>query len=583
MMTTPPSPSTPVSPLLLLLLLLLFVFVSSSPSSSASLYDTFLHCLVNHTQTLEQQQQPQEPSRILHAPTNSSYPTLLGSLVRNRRFNTSSTPKPQLILTPSRPSHVQSAVLCTRGTGTQLRIRSGGHDYEGTSYVSRAPFLILDMFNFRSVDVDVKQATAWVGTGATLGELYYRIWEKSGLYGFNAGVCPTVGVGGHLSCGGYGNMLRKFGLASDSVVDAQIVDVEGRVLDRSSMGEDLFWAIRGGGGASFGVILGYKVKLVPVPKVVTVFRVGRTIEENATELVYQWQNIAPRTDNDLFMRLLLQPVSSKRQKGAKTVNASVLALFLGNADRLVSMVNEEFPELGLRKEDCAEMSWIESVLWWGNFNRGTAVETLLDRMPKSVSFLKRKSDYVQEPMSREELELLWDKLIELGKVGFVFNPYGGKMGKIPVSDTPFPHRAGNLFKIQYSISWSEDGIEAEQSNLAKARELYNFMTPYVSKNPRRAFLNYRDLDIGITDNGENSYEEGSVYGVKYFAENFNRLVKVKTAVDQQNFFRNEQSIPVLPRSSSAMTQYSGSTETTRKVMVLVILALFLKDLMTIYS
>ncbi|XP_039168170.1 berberine bridge enzyme-like 21 [Eucalyptus grandis] len=578
-MMTPPSPSTPVSPLLLLLL---FVLVSSS---SASLYDTFLQCLLNHTQVLQQQQQQQqqEPSQILHAPTNSSFPTLLGSLIRNRRFGTSSTPKPLLILTPSQPSHVQSAVLCARRTGTEVRIRSGGHDFEGTSYVSRAPFLILDMFNFRSVDVDVERETAWVGSGATIGELYYRIWEKSGLYGFNAGVCPTVGVGGHLSGGGYGNMLRKYGLASDNVVDAQIVDVEGRVLDRSSMGEDLFWAIRGGGGASFGVILGYRVKLVPVPNVVTVFRVAKTIQENATELVYQWQNAAPRTDNDLFMRLLLQPVSSKIQKGAKTVNASVLALFLGNADRLVSLVNEEFPELGLKKEDCAEMSWIESALWWGDFDSGTAVEALLDRMPKSVNFLKRKSDYVQQPMSREELELLWDKMIELGKVGFVFNPYGGKMGEIPMSDAPFPHRAGNLFKIQYSISWSEDGIEAEQSNLAEIRELYNFMTPYVSKKPRRAFLNYRDLDIGITDNGENSYREGTVYGVKYFAENFKRLVKVKTAVDPQNFFRNEQSIPVLPRSSSAMTQYLGSTETTGKMTVLVIFFLFLKDLMTIFS
>ncbi|KAK3430546.1 hypothetical protein EUGRSUZ_D01624 [Eucalyptus grandis] len=448
---TPPPPLTPVSPLLLLLL---FVLVSSS---SALLYDTFLQCLLNHTQVLQQQQ---EPSQILHAPTNSSFPTLLGR------------------------------------TSTELRIRSGGHDFEGTSYVSRAPFLILDMFNFWSVDVDVEQETAWVGSGATVGELYYRIWEKRGG-------------------GGYGNMLRKYGLASDNVVDTQIVDVEGRVLDRSSMGEDLFWAIRGGGGASFGVILGYRVKLVPVPNVVTVFRVAKTIQENATELVYQWQNVAPRTDNDLFMRLLLQPVSSKIQKGAKTVNASVLALFLGNADRLVSLVNEEFPELGLKKEDCAEMSWIESALWWGDFDSGVAVEALLDRMPKSVNFLKRKSDYV-------------------------------KMGEIPMSDAPFPHRAGNLFKIQYSISWSEDGIEAEQSNLAEIRELYNFMTPYVSKKPRRAFLNYRDLDIGITDNGENSYREGTVYGVKYFAENFKRLVKVKTAVDPQNFFKNEQSIPVLP-------------------------------------
>ena len=70
------------------------------------------------------------------------------------------------------------------------------------------------------------------------------------------------------------------------------------------------------------------------------------------------------------------------------------------------------------------------------------------------------------------------------------------------------------------------------------------MTPFVSKNPRGAFFNYRDLDLGIKNcNGKNSYAKGRVYGVKYFKDNFNRLVQIKTKVDPHNFFRNEQSIP----------------------------------------
>ena len=368
-----------------------------------------------------------------------------------------------------------------------------------------------------------------------------------------SGVCPTLGVGGHFSGGGYGNMLRKFGLSVDHIVDAQIVNVNGSILDRKSMGEDLFWAIRGGGGASFGVILSYKIKLVRVPEIVTVFRVEKTLAQNATDIAYQWQHITDKIDNDLFNRLLLQPItvkndngSAKAEKSTKTVKVSFTSLFLGDATRLISVMNKDFPELGLKKEDCIEMSWIESVLYWANFDNRTSVNVLLNRTPESVKFLKRKSDYVQKPISKDGLEGLWKKIIELGKAGMVLNPYGGRMSEIPASETPFPHRSGNIFKIQYSVTWQEEGTEADKMYVNSMRELYSYMTPYVSKSPRGSYLNYRDIDIGISHNGKDSYQEGKVYGVKYFMNNFDRLVKVKTAVDPQNFFRYEQSIPPLP-------------------------------------
>ncbi|OWM63769.1 hypothetical protein CDL15_Pgr006031 [Punica granatum] len=528
-----PSVSMP----LLLLPYLLFL-IAFHPCASDSSYDGLLQCLSNRTQPSDQ------ISRIVYQQTNSSFTSILNAYVRNLRFNTTSTPKPLLIVTPLLESHVSAAVVCAKTLGLHIKIRSGGHDYEGLSYVSDDSFIILDMFNLRSIDVNVQDESAWVQAGATLGELYYRIWEKSKVHGYPAGICPLVGVGGHISGGGYGNMLRKYGLSVDNMLDARIVDAKGRILDRSSMGEDLFWAIRGGGGGSFGVILAYKVKLVPVPQTVTVFRVEKFLEDNATDLVYKWQLIAPSTDVNLFMRLLIQPVSSRTQKGEKTIRASVVTLFLGGADRLLSILSKDFPELGLKKENCMEMSWIESVLWWADFDNGTAPSALLSRVPDSVNFLKRKSDYVQKPISKANLEWLWKKMIAAGKTGLVFNPYGGRMNKIAPSDSPFPHRAGNLYKIQHSISWTEEGPDAEKNYLSQIRRVYSYMTPFVSNNPRGSFLNYRDLDIGITSDSKNSYAEGEVYGVKYFKGNFDRLVKIKTAVDPTNFFRNEQSIPV---------------------------------------
>ncbi|KAL2473233.1 FAD-binding Berberine family protein [Forsythia ovata] len=96
----------------------------------------------------------------------------------NNRFNVSTTPKPTIIVTPFEESHVSATVLCIKKLGIQLKIHSGGHDYEGISYVSSVEFIILDMFNFWSIDVDMKTETSWVSSGAMLSELYYRIWEK---------------------------------------------------------------------------------------------------------------------------------------------------------------------------------------------------------------------------------------------------------------------------------------------------------------------------------------------------------------------------------------------------------------------
>ncbi|XP_010434267.1 PREDICTED: reticuline oxidase-like protein [Camelina sativa] len=511
----------------------------AAPPSSDSIYESFVQCFSDKTKSPQTQ-----ITDNVFSQTNPSYSSVLRAYIRNARFNTSSTPKPTIIVTPRSESHVSAAVVCSKTLNFLVKIRSGGHDYDGLSYISDKPFFILDMSNLRDVSVDIADQSAWISAGATLGEVYHGIWGKSKVHGFPAGVCPTVGVGGHISGAGYGNMVRKFGLSVDYVEDAKIVDVKGQILDRKAMGEDLFWAICGGGGASFGVVLGYKVKLVPVPETVTVFRVEQYMDSGAVDMVYKWQSVGPKTDPSLFMRMLIQPVTRNK---VKTVRATVVALFLGRADEVVALLAKEFPELGLKKESCQEMTWIQSVLWWDNDENATKTnpKVLLDRELDTASFGKRKSDYVASEIPRDGIESLFKKMIELGKIGLVFNPYGGKMAEVAVDATPFPHRK-KLFKIQYSVNWKENSATIEKGFLNQAKVLYSFMTEFVSKNPRNAYLNYRDVDIGVNDHGKNSYKEGEVYGRKYFGENFDRLVKIKTEVDPENFFRNEQSIPTLP-------------------------------------
>ncbi|KAF5475442.1 hypothetical protein F2P56_007247 [Juglans regia] len=519
---------------------LLFTFLWAT---SAHTHEDFLQCL-----TLHAGNSTSSISQVIYTPANSSYSSVLEFSIQNPRFSTPATPKPLVIITPLHASQIQATIKCSQKHGMQIRVRSGGHDFEGLSHVSYVPFVIIDLINLRSINVDVENGTAWVEAGATIGEVYYRIAEKSRNFGFPAGMCPTVGVGGHFSGGGYGTLLRKYGLAADNIVDAQMIDVKGRILDRESMGEDLFWAIRGGGGASFGVIVAWKIKLVHVPSNVTVFTVNKNLEQNATKLVHRWQYVADKLDEDLFIRVVLTGANSS-QEGRRTIQASFMSLYLGGIDNLLSLMQESFPQLGLVREDCTEMSWIESTLYIAGFPSGESLDVLLSRTPLTrPTFFKAKSDYVMEPIPEVGLEGIWERFYqkEAEEASLMLIPYGGRMSEISESAIPFPHRVGNIYKILHVVYWEEEGSAASERHISWIRRLYSYMAAYVSKSPRAAYINYRDLDIGTNSKeGNTSYRRASIWGIKYFKSNFNKLVHVKTMVDPTNFFRNEQSIPAL--------------------------------------
>ncbi|KAL4273642.1 hypothetical protein GQ457_13G017600 [Hibiscus cannabinus] len=535
----------PTSTIFLLITLAFLASLSlpwpATSASSPSSVHNFLHCLANKSAPLLES---------IYTPTNPSFNLVLRSLIRNRRFLTPQTPKPAAIVAPTSVSQVQATVVCARDNGVQIRIRSGGHDYEGLSYRSNVTFIILDMFNLRSIKVDVGKEVAYVQAGATLGELYYRIANASNVHAFPSGVCTGLGIGGHFSGGGYGTLMRKYGLSVDNIFDAQVVDVNGNILTRATMGEDLFWAIGGGGGASFAVIVSWKIKLVRIPEKLTVFDLPFSLEKGVTYVAFKWQQVAPKLHEDLFIRLQPMVVNG-------TILVHVVGFFLGESERLVPLLNQSFPELNLQKADCNETSWIETFL-----PPGTPPEALLNRTRGAKDFSKKKSDYVKSVISKEGIETIWKLLIELANttsatVIMQWNPYGRKMGEIPASNTPFPHRSGYLFLVQYIVFWDEGDINLTNHNIERVRYLYERMAPFVSKHPREAFLNYRDIDIGSTASDKANFKDAVVYGSKYFRDNFPRLTRVKAEVDPHNFFKNEQTSLSLPWPATSASSPSS--------------------------
>ncbi|KAF3780846.1 Cannabidiolic acid synthase-like 1 [Nymphaea thermarum] len=475
--------------------------------------------------------------------------------MQNLRFSSPNV-KPQLIITPHTESEVQASVICCKQHNIQIRVRSRGHDYEGLSYAPTTPFVIMGLMNLTRINIDTVDYTAWVEGGATLGEVYYRIAEKSSIHGFPAGVCSTVGVGGHIAGGGFGMMSRKFGLAADHVIDARVVDVNGRVLNGDSMGEDLFWAIRGGGASSFGVITAWKVSLVSVPQLVTVFTVSRSTTKEAIQLVGRWQYIAHQLHDDLFIRVIFEANQGEnRERAIKVVFNS---LFLGPVEELIPGMNEKFPELSLKDTDCKEMTWIESVLYFNWFPPNSPIEVLLDRKSREKTYFKGKSDFVEKLIPERVWSGLWDRILQQEIAFVILDPHGGKMSGRLEGDLPFPHRNGSLFNVQYLLKWNKE--EEGPSKMEWLRDLYEFMGPHVSQNPRSAYINYRDLDLGINLEEKGGYEEAKVWGDRYLKGNFMRLAAVKGRVDPSNFFRNEQSIPplLLRRKSESLSQCCNS-------------------------
>jgi FAD/FMN-containing dehydrogenase len=163
---------------------------------------------------------------------------------------------PGLILQPISVEDVVAGVEFARETGTEISMKGGGHNIAGLALSDGG--LTIDFSQMRSVEVDPVSGTVKVGPGCTLGDVD-RATQEHGL-AVTLGFVSETGVAGLTLGGGFGYLTRRFGWTVDDLLEVEIVTAAGDVVRASrTANEDLFWAVRGGGG-NFGVVTQFVFK-----------------------------------------------------------------------------------------------------------------------------------------------------------------------------------------------------------------------------------------------------------------------------------------------------------------------------------
>jgi FAD/FMN-containing dehydrogenase len=433
-------------------------------------------------------------------------------------FNTRIRTRPAVLCRCTSTDDVVSAVRFARESDLPVAIRGGGHHACGFSLVEDG--LVIDLSTLTGVEFDLGTATATVGAGSgwrDVDRVTYvdvTVPGESGLpsgYAAPGGDCPTVSNGGYSLGGGYGLLSRRMGLACDHILEAEVVDADGRVLRASGQeNPDLYWALRGAGGGGFGVVTRLRYRLDPVPKTVVAGVMGWPLDQ-AEAVLRAYRDMYVGRDEDrlsLFLFLTTDPYPDGEQV------IVVYGLYIGDpaeADAHLEPIRAagtpKFDTFGptsyydLQTFLAEEIPYGKQSMWRGGYFRDGGFDDdsfalLVDR------FRRVPSGYT---MARFDL---------LG---------GGAVARVPADETAFVHRS-SLFYVSLISVWERD--DETDVNIAWADDLAASLRPHLTG---EVYQNYADADLAD-------------WPAAYYGENYPRLRQVKRRYDPTNFFRHRQSV-----------------------------------------
>ena len=457
-------------------------------------------------------------------------------LVWNARYDDA---RPAAVIRVADAADVRTAVDFARDHDLRLAVRSGGHSFAG---YSTGDGLVLDLNRLTAVEVEPGGERARLGAGATVLPTYRGLWrEKMAISG---GTCPTVGVTGLTAGGGLGVLSRRHGLTCDNLIEVEIVTADGRLVRANERDDaDLYWATRGGGGGSFGVITALSFGLVPVDTTFT--HTEYAFPWSAAESVLAaWQEWLPASPPETWSAVEL---TTQAPQGDPPPSVGIELVHAGTPRELDSIAADLLDGVGVAPTETITSSGPFVDVELDFYCQGlrpkectVAGTTPSGAVPRAA--LHSKSDVAAGPWPRAGLSTLaeWierrqrDRTLTprrfspthtIGKV--LIEAADGAVNSIASDATAFVHR-DNLFVAQYQARWRHDASpDTVDANLEWTDGLYSAVEPYRSG---FGYQNYIDSDL-------EDWEQA------YYGANLARLREVKSQYDPDDFFSFAQSIP----------------------------------------
>ncbi|WP_147919224.1 FAD-binding oxidoreductase [Ruania zhangjianzhongii] len=335
---------------------------------------------------------------------------------------------PELVVRPRSAAEVAAAMHWAGESGMALTVRSAGHSMAGLSRATEG--LLLDLRGMADIAVDPATRIARIGGGATWGEVAAAL-HPHGL-GITAGDTAGVGVGGLTLGGGIGWMVRRYGLAIDSLVGAQVVTAAGEILEVSAdVHPDLFWSVRGGGAGS-GVVTRFDFRAQQVTEVV--FGTIVLDPSDPVRLLTGWRDAQCGADERLTTVLSLMPAM-----GDRPGMAMVQVCFDGPEAEGQAAIDQLLRLAPVLSSDLSVRPYAE-VLEDAHMPPGarvTATNTFLDLDAAAVAAL--------------------GDLYAGGGTVVSVRSLGGAVARVPVGETAFAHRTAEAMAVALRFLPGEPG------------------------------------------------------------------------------------------------------------------------------